>query len=147
MDVVAAVLRLPAVWTGVIVAAAMWSAPAHADPPDVSNTDAASDVGLGNNGQVSDTIAGIGQSICPMLVKPGAKLGSAASQMTGSTGLSPDIAGFLTGMAVQMECPGFMTSLANGDVPFPLQSAGADPAPAVPFRLPGANPVPPMPGG
>jgi hypothetical protein len=105
-----------------------------------------SNVGIGNNGPVSTAIAGIGQSICPMLVQPGATFASTASQMAGNTGLSPAIAGFVTSMAIQMECPGIMTSLANGNMPFPLPLLpGANPAPPVPFQLPGANPVSPMP--
>jgi hypothetical protein len=131
------------VTAGVITAAATSSTPAHADPLGASVTNTLNNVGIGNNGPVSTAIAVIGQSICPMLVQPGATFASTASQMAGNTGLSPPIAGFVTSMAIQMECPGIMTSLANGNMPFPLP--GANPAPPVPFQLPGANPVSPMP--
>jgi Protein of unknown function (DUF732) len=141
----AAALRPLLVLLGVITAAATWPAPAHADPPGGPVTNVLNTVGIGNNGPVSTTIAGIGQSICPMLVKPGATVATMASQMDGNTGLSPAIAGFVASMAIQMECPSFMTSLANGNMPFGLP--GANSAPSLPFGLPGANPAPPMPFG
>ncbi|HUO40967.1 MAG TPA: DUF732 domain-containing protein [Mycobacterium sp.] len=142
VDVISAaamVLRPLVVSLSIITAAATWSPPGHADPADDSITNALNEAGIGNNGSVSTAIAEIGQKICPMLVRPGATLASAASEVAGHTGLSPAIAGFVTSMAIQMECPGVMTSLADGNVPFPLQLPSADSAP------PGANPVPPMP--
>jgi hypothetical protein len=45
------------------------------------------------------------------------------------------MAGFLASMAIQSQCPGFMTSVANGNMPFPLPGAGA---PGLPLGLPGA---------
>jgi hypothetical protein len=45
------------------------------------------------------------------------------------------VAGFLASMAIQAECPGFMTSVANGNVPFPIAGAGG---PGMPLGLPGA---------
>jgi Protein of unknown function (DUF732) len=133
----AAVLRPLLITAAVIAAATAWPAPAHADPNGSSITNALNQVGIGNNGPVSTAIAGIGQSICPMLVQPGATVASVASQMAGNTGLSPAIAGFVTSMAIQMGCPSFMTSLANGNLPFPLQLPGANPALPNPFGLPG----------
>ena len=119
VDVISAaamVLRPLVVSLSVITAAATWSPPAHADPADDSITNALT----GNNGSVSVDIARIGQAICPMLVQPGATLASAASRVAGNTGLSPAVAGLVTSMAIQIECPGVVASLANGDVPFPL---------------------------
>ena len=81
-------------------------------------------VGIGNNGPVSGAIAQMGQSICPMLVKPGGSLASNAAQISGHGGLAPPMAGFLASMAIQAECPGFMTSVANGNMPFPIPGAG-----------------------
>jgi hypothetical protein len=135
INAAAAVLRPLVVTAGVITAAATLSTPAHADPLGTSVTNTLNNVGIGNNGPVSTAIAGSGQSICPMLVRPGATFASTASQMAGNTGLSPAIAGFVTSMAIQMECPGIMTSLANGNMPFPLP--GANPAPPNPLQLPG----------
>ena len=137
INAAAAVLRPLLITTAVIAAATASPAPAHADPNGASITNPLNQVGIGNNGPVSTALAGIGQSICPMLVQPGATFASVASQMAGNTGLSPAIAGFVTTMAIQMGCPSFMTSLANGNLPFPLQLPGANPALPNPFGLPG----------
>jgi hypothetical protein len=144
MDVInaaASVLRPMLVSAGIVTAAVASPPPAHADPLDGSITNTLNNVGIGNNGPVSTALAGIGQSICPMLVQPGATFASVAAQMAGKSGLTPTIAGWVTSMAIQMECPGVMTSLANGNVPFPLP--GVDAAQPLPFQLPGANPPPP----
>lgn len=116
----ASVLR-PLVVTVAVCAAAMASStPAHADPGD----DPASSVlnGIGGDGAnpISDAIAQMTQSICPMLVQPGSSLASSAAQVSGHGGAAPPIAGFLAGMAIRAQCPGFMTSVANGDMPSPI---------------------------
>jgi hypothetical protein len=95
--------------------------------------------GIGNNGPVSGTIAQVGQSICPMLVKPGSGLASGAAQISGNGGLAPPLAGFLVGMAIQSQCPSFMTSVANGNMPFPI-SGGIPGMPGLP-GMPGAAPA------
>ena len=143
----AMVMRPLLVVLSVFIAATTWSAPAHADPPGDSMTNTLNNAGIGNNGSVSTAITQLGQSICPMLVQPGTQLATLGSQMGGNSGLSPTIAGFVAGLAIQMECPGFMSSIANGNMPFPLQLPAAPaPAPApLPFQLPGANPAPPNP--
>ncbi|WP_301147292.1 DUF732 domain-containing protein [Mycobacterium simiae] len=82
--------------------------PAHADPP-------------------TGSLTAIGQSICPMLVKPGATLASIASQLSGSSGLPPGIVSMVAGMAIQSQCPGMIASLANGQMPFGLQGLGGAP--------------------
>jgi len=100
--------------------------------------------GIGNNGPVSSAIAQMGQSICPMLVKPGGSLASNAAEISGHGGLAPPMAGFLASMAIQSQCPGFMTSVANGNMPFPIPGAGG---PGLPLGLPGAPaPQPLLPG-
>jgi hypothetical protein len=45
------------------------------------------------------------------------------------------VAGFLASMAIQAECPGFMTSVANGNMPFPIPGTSG---PGLPLGLPGA---------
>jgi hypothetical protein len=135
-------LRPLAVAAGVAVAGAMLPAVAHADTPTDPISNALTGVGIGNNGSVSAAIAGLGRSICPSLVKPGATLASIASRVSGNTGLSPNMAGMVTTMAIQMECPSFMTSLANGNMPFPLQTPGLNPFPSIPGASPAAlNPI------
>ncbi|SPM35893.1 LprJ protein [Mycobacterium rhizamassiliense] len=133
-------LRPLAVAACVAAAGAALSASAHADAPNDPIANALTGAGVANNGSVSNAIAGLGRSICPSLVKPGATLASIASKVSGSTGLSPNMAGMVTSMAIQMECPGFMTSLANGNMPFPLQGA-ANSLPSIPFQSPGAGPA------
>lgn len=141
INAASAALRPLAVAAGVVAAGATLPALAHADAPNDSITTALNGAGIGNNGSLSTAIAGIGQSICPSLVKPGATLASIASKVSGNTGLSPGMAKLVTSMAIQMECPGFMTSLANGNMPFPLQGAGAHALPSIPFQPPGASPT------
>jgi len=136
ITVAAAVLRPLLVSAGIVAAAVASPPPAHADPGGpITNT--LNNVGIGNNGPISTALAGIGQSLCPMLVQPGATFASTAAQMSGNGGLTPQIAGWVTSMAIQSQCPGVMTSLANGNLPFPLQMPGADAAPPGPFQLPG----------
>lgn len=147
------VLRPVAVAAGVLAAAATLPAIAHADPSTDPISAALGGVGMGgagmgragnNGGSFTDKIAGIGQSICPSLVKPGATLASITSKLSGNSGLSPSIAGMVATMAIQMECPSMMTSLAHGQIPsmpFPMQLPGAGAGPSVPFQLPGANPL------
>ncbi|SPM39833.1 hypothetical protein MNAB215_2026 [Mycobacterium numidiamassiliense] len=147
------VLRPVAVAAGVLAAAATLPAIAHADPSTDPISAALGGAGLGgagmggagnNGGSLTDKIAGIGQSICPSLVKPGATLASITSKLSGNSGLSPGIAGMVATMAIQMECPSMMTSLAHGqmpNMPFPMQMPGGLGGPSIPFQSTGANPL------
>jgi hypothetical protein len=74
-----------------------------------------SGIGIGNNGPISQAIAQIGTSICPLLVQPGSQLASTATTASGHGGLGSQLAGGVAGLAIQSQCPNFMTSLANGD--------------------------------
>ncbi|ORW59363.1 hypothetical protein AWC20_10540 [Mycobacterium parmense] len=145
-DRIKPMLRPLVVAAGVIAAGAASMPTAHADPPPGSPL---TNLGIGNNGPMSNALAGMGQSICPMLVQPGATVASIASQLTGSGGVSPGIAGMVATMAIQMGCPGFMQSLANGQMPGvlqgPLQGLAGNPGSPGPLGLPGANPAPGMP--
>jgi hypothetical protein len=148
---ISAALRPLAVAGGIAAAAAALPASAHADPATDPISAALSGVGMGgagmggagmggNNASFSDKIAGIGQSICPSLVKPGASIATITSKLSGSSGLSPAIAGMVASMAIQMECPGVMTSLAHGQMPsmpFPMQMPGMPG-----MQMPGLNPGP-----
>ncbi|MET0473043.1 MAG: DUF732 domain-containing protein [Mycobacterium sp.] len=124
----------------IAAAAAMWPAHAHADVLGDTTTN-----GIGANGPLSTTLAGIGQSICPMLVKPGGTLASMATQMSGHDGLAPTIAGFVASTAIQAECPSWMTSLANGQMPAGLEALTSMAGPAL--QLPGTAPASPLPFG
>jgi hypothetical protein len=130
----------PVFATAAVFAAAMGvSPPAHADSVGDAMAPVLNSAGIGNNGPVSGTIAQVGQSICPMLVKPGSGLASSAAQISGNGGLAPPLAGFLVGMAIQSQCPSFMTSVANGNMPFPI-SGGIPGMPGLP-GMPGAAPA------
>jgi hypothetical protein len=142
---VALILRPLVVTFGIVAAAVMWPAHAHADVLGDSGTSALNGIGIGNNGPVSTTLAGIGQSICPMLVKPGATLASTMTEMSGHNGLAPTIAGFVASTAIQTQCPSWMTSLANGEMPAGLQALTSIAGPAL--GLPGAAPASPLPFG
>lgn len=149
-----AALRPLAVTVGVAAAGALSLAPAHADPI----TSVLGGAGAGG-GSFNDTLAGIGQSLCPMLVQPGAQLATIASQLSGKPGLPPEMVGTVASMAIQAECPGVMTSLANGQmpsalqglggnsggIPLPFQLPGAGGAPGGPLQLPGLSPAAPSP--
>lgn len=142
----------PVLVTMAVFAAAMGASPhAHADSIGDAMAPVLNSAGIGNNGPVSGTIAQVGQSICPMLVKPGSGLATSAAQISGNGGLAPPLAGFLVGMAIQSQCPSFMTSVANGNMPFPIPGAAptglpfGPPAPS-PFQLPGISPGGGLPG-
>lgn len=149
--VVTSVVR-PVIVTAAIFAAVLGSMPAaHADSTGDATAPVLNGVGIGNNGPLSGAISQMGQSICPMLVKPGGSLASGAAQMTGHGGLEAPMAGFLAQMAIQSQCPGWINSMANGNMPFPLPGAGGPGlplglgAPAPQPLLPGVNPVGPQP--
>lgn len=130
------VLRPVLISAAIMVAAIAWSTPAHADP-DSSYTTVLNSVGIGNNGPVSSAIAQVGQSICPLLVKPGSGLASSAIQASGNGGLAPTIGGAVAGMVIQAECPNAMTQLSNGDFGPLLQLLGVNGASSSPLGLPG----------
>jgi len=148
LDAAAIVFRPLVVAVAIITAATTWPAHAHADGLGDAAGNALNGVGIGNNGPVSTALAGIGTALCPMLVKPGATLASMATQLSGHNGIAPGIAGFVATVAIQTQCPGFMTSLANGTIPGPLQALVNSPASSpLPFGLPGANPLQALVGG
>ena len=116
----ASVLRPFIVTVAVLTAAMASSTPAHADPGTDPAGSVLGNIGAGGGNPISDAIAQMGQSFCPMLVQPGSSLASSAAQVSGHGGAAPPIAGFLAGMAIKAQCPGFMTSVANGNLPGPI---------------------------
>jgi hypothetical protein len=136
--------------TAAVVAAAVSATPAaHADSVGDAMAPVLNGAGIGNNGPVSSAIAQVGQSICPMLVKPGSSFASSAAQVSGHGGLAPPLAGFLAGMAIQSQCPSFMTSVANGNMPFPIPGGTPGGMPFAPIGAPSPGPFGPIgaPGG
>jgi hypothetical protein len=138
VEIVATSVIRPVIVTAAVFGAVLGSIPAaHADGIGDSMAPVLNGAGIGNNGPVSGAISQMGQSICPMLVKPGGSLASTAAQMTGHGGFEAPMAGFLAQMAIQSQCPGWINSMANGNMPFPLPGAGG---PGLPFGLPGSPP-------
>lgn len=150
-----AALRPLAVTVGVVAVGAMALAPAHADPPADPITSVLNGAGAGGAGSFNDTLTGIGQSLCPMLVKPGATLATLASQLSGKPGLPPDMIGGVASMAIQSQCPSVMSSLASGQMPSVLSGLGGSSGMPLqlpglgggsgPLQLPGLGPVAPSP--
>ncbi|GAC1404843.1 MAG: hypothetical protein NVS4B6_15700 [Mycobacterium sp.] len=98
------------------------AAPAYADPMvDSSFLSALSNAGVGYGDPSSTTE--LGQSVCPMLVQPGQSFASVASSM-GNQGVSPAMASFFTGIAIQMYCPSMVSSIADGSILNSLGGAG-----------------------
>jgi hypothetical protein len=115
------ITRATALSVGVVAAAASLAAPAQADQTNDSFLNALSSAGVNN---IDPNMAtSLGQTICPMLSKPGGSFAKTASQIRGDSGLTPDMAGLFTSIAISMYCPQMMTSFANGD----FSSIGAIP--------------------
>lgn len=126
-----------AVLTAGLIAAFGWPASAVAEPSDDSLNDTLTAIGLGDNGALSTAIADAGRELCPKLVKPGSSLAVTASQLQGNSGLAPEIAGMVTGLAIQLQCPALMASIARGELPEMLLKQAEKDSPAMPFPLPG----------
>jgi hypothetical protein len=109
----AIVFRVLAAAAGLITAAATVAPPAHADPVGDSFLSALTNSGVAY-GDPASTVA-LGQSICPLLVQPGGTFGSVASGLTGNNGMSPQMAGLFTSIAISMFCPTVISSLAGGN--------------------------------
>jgi hypothetical protein len=108
-------VRLLAAGAAIITAAAAFAAPAEASPIDDSFIGALNNAGV-NYGSSGSAVA-MGQEICPMLAKPGGNFAAAAERVRGSNGMSPDMAGMFTTIAIQMYCPSMMASVASGNMP------------------------------
>lgn len=125
----ARILRVLAVSVGAITTTALLSAPAHADTIGDSFLSALNNAGIGY-GDPANAVA-LGQSICPMLAQPGGSFASVASSMAGNNGISADMAGLFTSIAISMYCPSMIDSFTNGGW---LQNGGL---PTLPFQVPG----------
>jgi Protein of unknown function (DUF732) len=111
--------------TGVVAVALALAAPAQADPAPNDPTNSSFLNALNNAGVgYSDPGAAVqmGQEVCPMLVEPGKDFASVASQLRGDNGMSPQMASFFTGIAIQMYCPQMMSSISDGSI---LNNLGA----------------------
>ena len=102
-------------------AATALAAPAQADPSDQFLSDLAG-AGLGDIDPGMAT--SVGQQVCPMLAEPGQQLADVAGEVSGALGRPLGPATMFTGLAITMFCPGAVASLANGDMPLPLDLLG-----------------------
>ena len=140
------IIPTAALFAGLIVAAMVGSAPAGADSTSGStNGGGSTNSSDPNNGRpIHDAVEEFGQSLCPKLVKPGSDLATTVSEIQGNSGLAPTVTGMITGLAIQLECPAFMASVADGKLPQALQQAGKSPAAPL-LQLPGLGASPAMP--
>lgn len=106
----------------VVAAGLALAAPAQADTNDSSFLNALNNAGIGYNDPGS--AVQLGQQVCPMLVEPGKNFASVASQMRGNNGMSPEMASFFTGIAIQMYCPQMMSSISDGSILNNLNNLG-----------------------
>ncbi len=107
-------VRLLAVSAGLLTAAATFAAPADAGPIDDQFLGALSNSGI-NFGDQGSAVQ-LGQSICPMLARPGGNFAAAAARVRGG-GISPGMADMFTTIAIQMYCPTMMGNIASGNLP------------------------------
>ncbi|MDT7713810.1 MAG: hypothetical protein QOG46_2717 [Pseudonocardiales bacterium] len=108
-------IAVPAVIAGLLSAAAVVAAPAHADATSDAFINSLNNAGVGYGGDPGAAVS-LGQSVCPMLSQPGGSFSSVASNVVGNAyGMSPGMASFFTGMAIQAFCPQVISSMANGN--------------------------------
>ncbi|MBI3217658.1 MAG: DUF732 domain-containing protein [Mycobacterium sp.] len=92
--------------------AVLSTATAHADTnADFLRLLSNANIGYTNS---ADTTA-LGKSVCDMLVEPGKSFASAVTKVR-NNGVSPQLASFFTGIAIQAYCPSMMSSIADGSV-------------------------------
>ncbi len=104
--------RILAAAAALIAAPTVVAAPAQADTDDnFLRQLSAAGIGYGNG---TDTAA-LGQSICPMLVEPGKSFASAVTKVR-NNGVSPEMAAFFAGIAIQAYCPSMISSIGDGSV-------------------------------
>jgi hypothetical protein len=138
-------IRLLAAVAGLLtIAAAFGAPPAEADPNNDDNfIDALNHAGV-DFGQPGNAMA-VGESICPMLARPGGSFAGAVSSIR-HQGMSPAMAQMFTTIAIQTYCPQEMANLASGNMSMPgVPGMPGTGMPGMP-GMPGAA-IPGMPGG
>jgi hypothetical protein len=98
-----------------IAVATASSAPVEANSNDDAFLSALNSAGV-KYGDAGGAVQ-MGQSVCPMLARPGGTFASTASSIAGNKGMSPTMAGMFTSIAISMYCPSMVASIANGNVP------------------------------
>ncbi len=107
-----------------VVAAATFgaAAPAQADTGADEFLSSLSSAGL--TGIDPATAVSVGQEVCPMLAEPGQQMADIAADVSEAIGKPLGPATMFTGLAISLFCPGAVASLANGQMPIPLDLLG-----------------------
>lgn len=108
-------LRFLGVATSVAGLTAALAPPVHADLMGNAFLRALTNAGVPVS-QPDATMA-LGQSVCPMLVQPGGSFDSVLSTMADGSGMSHDVAGVFTIVAIATYCPAVMAPLLSNRLP------------------------------
>lgn len=109
---------LPSLSVTIGIAVAASVATATAAP---ASADALTDVFLDtlNNSGVSygdaNSTSSLGKNVCAVLKQPGSDFARAASTVSSSNTISPDMASLFTSIAISTYCPSMFTSLTSAD--------------------------------
>ncbi|WP_196772193.1 DUF732 domain-containing protein [Mycobacterium colombiense] len=105
------VLPILGVITGLVSLAAVLSAPIRADMLGNAFLSALTNAGISYT-QPATTTA-MGQSVCPMLFEPGGSFDDVTSKMAEGNGLSYEMAGKFTIVAIATYCPAVIAPLLS----------------------------------
>ena len=103
------VVRIVGVITGLVALAAILSAPIRADMLGNAFLAALTNAGITYT-QPASTVA-MGQSVCPMLFEPGGSFDEVTSKVAEGTGMSYQMAGRFTIVAIATYCPAALAPL------------------------------------
>jgi Protein of unknown function (DUF732) len=106
-------VRLLAAAAALLTAAAAFAAPAEANQVDDDFVAALNKAGV-HYENPANAVA-LGQSVCPMLAKPGGTFAGAVAKVEGG-GISSGMATMFAQIAIQMYCPQVMGDLASGNL-------------------------------
>ena len=108
-------MRVVGVSAGVAGLTAALAAPVHADLMGDAFLRALANAGVPVS-QPDSTLA-LGQSVCPRLVQPGGSFDSVISAMADGSGMSHDVAGVFTIIAIATYCPAVLAPLLSDRLP------------------------------
>ncbi len=108
-------VRIVGVVAGAVVLAAPLAPPVRADLLGNAFLRALTNAGVPYSQPA--TAMALGQSVCPMLVQPGASFDSVISKMADGNGMSHDAAGVFTIVAIATYCPAVLAPLLSDRLP------------------------------
>ncbi len=109
------VLRVVGVGAGVAGLTAVLAAPVHADLRGNAFLRALTNAGVAVS--QPDAAMALGQSVCPMLVRPGGSFDLVIAAVADSYGMSRDAAGVFTVVAIATYCPAVLAPLLTNRLP------------------------------